>query len=180
MPISARALTSRPSRVVALCLSLASGCGGNVVFEEQGAGGSGAVTSTDATSVTSTSTGGLCASNADCGPGSVCLLGTGVCADACEPFACDSCGQGSFCEPCATSSCPTCDDCVAACMPKGDGRCDDDDPCTDGFVCMFQDGYCAPPCGPMGDCGGFAFCDECATGSCCGCRNCVAACIGGR
>jgi hypothetical protein len=65
-------------------------------------------------------------------------------------------------------------------MPKGDGRCDDDDPCTDGFVCMFTDGVCYAACGPMGDCGGFAFCDECATGSCCGCENCVAACIGGR
>lgn len=37
-----------------------------------------------------------------------------------EPDCEDSgdCGEGQYCEPCGTSSCPFCEDCVAACVPK--------------------------------------------------------------
>lgn len=30
----------------------------------------------------------------------------------------DDCGPDHYCEPCGTSSCPFCEDCVAACVPK--------------------------------------------------------------
>ena len=172
-------------------LSSLCACGGIVVFEEPGAGGgaatsSSSTTNASSTSISSTSVGqssstgvGPCDSHEDCAPG-VCLFASGVCAPACAGDFCESCGPGLFCEPCATGSCPGCADCVGACLPIQPGRCDDDDPCPDGAACLFSQGTCAPRCGPMGECSDFEFCEFCATGSCCGCEDCVSVCLGGE
>lgn len=178
-------------------LSLAAGCGGKVVFDgsQGGAGagngnGNGSTTAsgTLATSATtgvgvtvSTATGaGPCDDHADCGPGELCLFAQGTCARECTGEFCESCDAGTLCDGCATSSCPQCADCRAACVPALPGQCDDDDPCPPGTVCLHGQNSCAPVCGPNGSCAepGF-FCAECVTGSCCGCDNCVSACIPG-
>ncbi len=177
-----------------LCALVVVGCGADVVIDDPGAGGSGSTSGASATvtssatgptsTATSSSTGTtVCDSHDDCSPG-VCYFPTGQCVPACEPGTCNSCGPGSFCEPCAIGSCPACADCVAACVPIDDSRCDDDDPCPlDGTACYFPSGVCLPVCsdvGPNGGCGDFSFCQQCATGTCCGCENCVDLCMGGE
>jgi hypothetical protein len=165
-----------------LLAALMAACGGKAVIDERGGGGN-ATTSTGSAGAgpTSTTTGaGRCLSHDDCAPG-LCIFTTGACAPACtieDP--CDGCGPGLTCEACATSSCPDCRDCRPACVAKTDGRCDADDPCPGAFVCSFAERVCYPPCGPGGECGEFAYCEECLTGSCCACLDCVAACVGGR
>jgi hypothetical protein len=165
----------------------ATACGGTAVVEA-GAGGAGSgatstsTTDASATGVTATSTstgGGACASHTDC-PGELCIFATGQCAPACSDGICPSCGPGLVCETCATSSCPGCDDCLGACAPATPDRCDDDDPCAPGSVCLWYYRVCAPGCETDMDCGGFAYCDGCATSSCCGCADCASACIGGE
>ena len=92
---------------------------------------------------------------------------------------CDACSPATVCDPCATSSCPNCDDCVAACRPVAEGECDSDDFCAAGEVCGFGlgVGQCRQPCGPGGECSEPGLtCNDCGTGSCCGCENCVAIC----
>jgi hypothetical protein len=190
---------TRPLSILFVALSF--GCSADVVLEEPGAGGSGTTsttvtngtagsTSTNATATataTSTSTGvtGPCSSHAQCGTG-VCYFPTGECVPSCEPGTCDSCGPGSYCEPCAVGSSPGANDCVAACVPVTPGRCDDDDPCVSGgadTACYFPGGVCMPLCNPNlpnGGCSDFEFCDFCATGSCCGCDDCVPLCVGGE
>jgi hypothetical protein len=160
-------------------------CGGKVFVDGPGAsgGGGGSGASLGTTSSTagtlSTSTGSdRCREHADC-PGGVCIFSTGLCAPSCEPESCDACTPGTVCEPCATSSCPSCRDCRAGCVAS-DGRCDDDDPCPEGRVCLFRQKTCAAPCAADGACGDFSFCDACPTGSCCGCDDCIQACVGGR
>ncbi|MFO0554866.1 MAG: hypothetical protein U0271_41195 [Polyangiaceae bacterium] len=159
-----------------LTLAFLLGCGAKVVYQDSGDGGAGG---SGTSSSTSTSTGGFCTSHEECAP-LICVFSTGECRAPCTANACESCGEGLVCEGCATSSCPACDDCRGACVPTTEGRCDDDDPCPGGGVCLFQSGFCANPCDAMGQCGQFEFCDECATSSCCGCKNCGAACVGGR
>lgn len=159
------------------------GCGGGVVFEPDGAGGGGSSTTSTVTGTTSTTTntgtGGACSSHDHC-PGGVCIFATGLCAAACEEAACSSCGAGLVCDGCATSGCPKCNDCVAACVPIDPGWCDDDDPCPSGQVCLFSSHHCTPQCQTDTDCGStFLFCSPCATG-CCGCDDCVSACVGGE
>ncbi len=175
-------MAARFLSVVLLGPVLACACGSEVLVEEPtGGGGSGSGTTTgsaSSTAVTAATTGGgPCDDHADCAPG-LCIFGTGQCAAACEPSTCDACGPGSVCEPCATSSCPDCKNCVSACVPISQGRCDDNDACLEGFVCVFFEGVCRRPCDPMGQCEGLATCDFCATGSCCGCDDCVAVCQG--
>lgn len=161
---------------------LATACGGTAVVEA-GSGGAGATSTTSATgaavTTSASSGGGSCGSHADC-PEGLCIFATGVCAPACSEGLCPSCGPGSVCDTCATSSCPDCDDCLGACAPAGPERCDEDDPCAPGNVCLWYYRTCAPACESDMDCGGFAYCDGCATGSCCGCADCVAACVGGE
>lgn len=166
------------------------GCGGKAVVDAPlgngGAGGTGA-TSSDVTattvgspSVASVTTGpGGCADHAQC-PGGVCIFSTGVCAPSCGDV-CDTCGSTTICEPCATSSCPGCEDCRGACVPAETGRCDEDTPCaSNGDVCLFGGRTCARACTADEQCGDFAFCAPCASGSCCGCDDCVSACVGGE
>lgn len=169
-----------PIHLIALVLA---GCGGTAVVEA-GAGGAGATAASGTSSTTSTnaSTGSgstSCASHEDCG-GGLCIFATGTCAARCGDDYCDACDAGSFCQPCATSSCPGCADCVAACTPLQAGQCDGNDPCPPGDVCIWTFGYCAPACGPNGECGDFSYCDSCASSSCCGCENCTPACVGGE
>lgn len=162
---------------------LVAACGGTSVVEGGGggSGGSGGTTSTtSSTSSTSSTTSsttntGDCSDHLDC-PDGVCIFATGQCVTACED-SCDSCGAGSVCNGCATSSCPVCADCMAACVPAEVGMCDEDDPCGAGEVCLFDQGHCAPTCGAGGCADPNMYCDSCATGSCCGCKNCVAACL---
>ncbi|NUP05948.1 MAG: hypothetical protein HOW73_07810 [Polyangiaceae bacterium] len=59
-----------------------------------------------------------CDDHDDCGvsPGeAVCIFTFGLCAQRCGP-ASPPCPPGTFCESCATSSCPACDDCIGACV----------------------------------------------------------------
>ncbi len=195
----------RPLLPFGLALHLA-GCGGIVVFEEDGGEGGATQVATAVTMAVSVGSGSVgpsgtsvsgsatasgggatasssgnatssghapCETHDDC-TGGVCLQG--LCAPRCE--GCDACAPGTVCEPCATSSCPGCDDCVAACVPTSEGRCDDDDPCPGADqVCLFPYGYCTPTC-ESGECADPNMaCSECATGSCCGCKNCVSACF---
>lgn len=182
-----------------LAATLLLGCGADVILDDPGAGGSGststaiatgtsAQTAQSATAVTATSasTGtGPCSAHEQCATG-VCYFPTGECIPSCQPGTCDSCGPGSYCEPCAIGSCPGCSDCIAACVPISPGRCDDDDPCVSAggeTACYFPGGVCLPVCNPElpnGGCNGFELCDFCATGSCCGCDDCVGLCVGGE
>jgi hypothetical protein len=162
------------------------GCGSTV--SDDGGGGSGVTGGSGATggsggSGGSGAAGGAggatgCDEQSDCPDNEVCLFGEGVCVSACDAF-CDPCGAGQICNSCATSSCPDCDDCVAACVPIQAGQCDENDPCAASEVCVFQSGICALPCEVAGElCENGSVCDDCATGSCCGCDDCVNACVG--
>jgi hypothetical protein len=107
-----------------------SGCGAQVVLEEDdGAGGSGTTTSTTGvtsttkatTNVGSSSSGVVpCDEHADCGsnPGmDVCVFSGGFCAQTCGP-ASPPCMPGFTCDLCATASCPACKNCIGACIPQ--------------------------------------------------------------
>lgn len=165
-------------------LSLAAplaGCGAKVVFDTNGGAGPGGSGPGGAGAGAGTSTGTTgCTTHAQCPQDQLCIFATGECAPACTAEVCDACGPGAYCEPCATSFCPDCLDCRAACLPLAPGRCDDDDPCQNGQVCLFSQGVCADACAPGGSCPDFTYCEGCATGSCCGCDNCVSACLGGE
>lgn len=178
-----------PSLVRAASLLLATSfaaCGGTTVIEaggEGGAGGSGGVTTSTGqggsttSSTSSTSSGSVgCTTHEDCPGGSVCLFSIGECVPSCGEF-CDACDPGTVCDGCATSSCPGCADCVAACIPIQPGQCDENDPCPDDAICLHDQRQCAPSCAFDGTCADPGQqCTPCATGSCCGCKNCVPAC----
>jgi hypothetical protein len=145
-------------------------CSGDVVVDPN-AGGGGA-----GSGAGSTVTG--CDDHGDCGEGRLCIFATGTCADACVMDSCDSCGAAKVCSECATSSCPGCRDCTAACAPKQINQCDDDDDCDSLFVCNFGERRCDLTCSPELPCPSGEFsCLPCATGSCCGCKNCVSSCV---
>ena len=60
------------------------------------------------------------------------------------------------------------------------GACDEHEDCGPGNVCLFGQGTCAPSCDATDSCescGEGTACNMCATGSCPGCRDCVAACL---
>ncbi len=55
--------------------------------------------------------------------------------------------------------------------------CSEDAPCPPNSVCIWATGVCAETCGAMCDgCPTGEVCNDCATGSCPGCADCVAAC----
>jgi hypothetical protein len=158
-------------------------CGGSTVIDPGGQGGASsssnqnATTTSNTTSSVATGPAG-CSDHRDCGEGNVCIFSTGRCARSCQNDGCASCDAGSVCDGCATSSCPACADCRAACVPIEPGQCDDDDPCGEGTLCLFDRNLCAPPCTPNGGCSDPSLtCVDCITGSCCGCDDCVAACV---
>jgi len=147
--------------IVSLCA-----CSGDVVVDPNAGGGGTGPSPTG------------CEDHTDCGAGKLCIFATGTCADACAIDSCDACGAGSVCNDCATSSCPGCRDCTAACAPKDDYGCDDDDPCESLFTCNFRARRCDLNCGPELPCPSGDFtCEACATGSCCGCKDCVSSCV---
>ena len=167
-----------PARLsVALILLHLTACGGTTVVDP-GGGGSGGTTSGAGGSTPSSSSGNTpsCTTHADCPEDTVCLFGMGQCVPACDGF-CDTCGPTTVCSDCATSSCPACADCLAACVPTPTGMCDEDDPCPDGAICLYEQQLCAPACSLDGACADPSQqCDGCASGSCCGCKDCVPAC----
>ncbi len=152
-------------------------CSGKATVDD-GSGGSSS-TNTTATGTTATgtatasTTSAACASHDDCD--GVCLFASGQCADACEGY-CDKCAPGTICDSCATSSCPECKDCRPACVPIDTGQCDDDDPCPMAEVCVWDKQLCAPSCNNGVCADPNMVCHECATGSCCGCEDCVGVC----
>jgi len=154
------------------------GCGGSTVVEP-GAGGAGATitTSSDGSggSTTVTTQPGGCDAHDDC-PGGLCVFSTGECTEACDSF-CGACDAGSVCDSCATSGCPQCLDCVSACVPIQQDQCDDSDPCPSGQTCLWEQSVCVPLCELNGCADPNLVCQSCVTGSCCGCEDCVAACV---
>lgn len=108
------------------------------------------------------------------------------------------CEVGSYCEECATSSCPSCRDCiglctVSSCESEEVAVCEIEPPsCESGTVLIIQDGcwLCVdqssceamsvePPlttCGTNNDCPFGSICDPCAGSSCPECDDCVSAC----
>lgn len=46
-----------------------------------------------------------------------------------------------------------------------------------GGVCLFSSGLCSVGCDPSQGCGAGQICEECATSSCNGCKDCQAACV---
>lgn len=156
-------------------------CGGTTVIDPGagGSGGSGGTASGTGAGTTSSSSSGTpsCTTHDDCPVDTLCLFGIGQCVPNCGGF-CDDCGPGTVCDGCATSSCPACADCLSACIPTPQGACDEDDPCPDGELCLYEEGRCAPACSDDGGCADPGLqCEGCATGSCCGCKNCVPACM---
>lgn len=61
-----------------------------------------------------------CATSDDCESDEVCLFSTGKCALKCDPKKSDACSSNQTCDSCASSSCKTCQDCIAACVDRPD------------------------------------------------------------
>ncbi len=95
----------------------------------------------------------------DCGEGALAVVRDGcwVCVDGmtCEddptppPVRCQvdaECPATDYCDPCAGSSCPECDDCLAGCLPHAcetqpEAACDEGRPnCGDGNLAVVRDG----------------------------------------
>lgn len=137
-----------------------------------------------------------------CRPGEQPALrgGCWACVDqvTCEVFTpCEhdrECADHQHCDPCATSSCPECDDCIGACVTSpcesasaiGCSVARPD--CAAGEVAVIQDGCwvcvnqttCEPyegACRTHLDCGPAELCDPCGTSSCPDCEDCVPACV---
>ncbi len=142
--------------------------------EPSGGGGSGAGGSPSSTSST---TPGGCTVHTDCADGELCIFATGECRASCGFESCDSCGPGFVCNDCASSACPDCLDCRAACLPVEADQCDEDDACGAQEACDFQTKRCEPTCDNGACADPNMVCEDCATGSCCGCRDCVALCL---
>jgi hypothetical protein len=161
--------------------SLAVACGGDVVVDAPSADDG--PTSSSGASSSSTGPGGgrTCEGHGDCAPSEVCIFATGSCSPVCNVGGCDEiCGPGSVCNLCATSSCPTCQDCVAACRVQEATSCDDDDPCPAGQACDYFVSTCRNSCPNGTECNDLnEFCSPCQSGSCCGCEDCVNLCMPG-
>lgn len=204
VPVCARVSSLRGRALVAPALAglflatVVAACGGDVVVDDDnGSGGNGAAgpagsgasgpagpSGTGAAGAGPSGTTGPgagpagCTDHSACPPDSVCLFATGQCAKLCDGF-CEGCGPGSICNGCATSSCPECADCIGACVPAQANQCDSDDACQPGQFCYFPDATCRWSCSPFepSSCGPDEECVGCATGSCCGCDDCVDLCL---
>jgi hypothetical protein len=155
-------------------------CGGIAVIDpDDGEGGSGATTSVTTTSTSSTSTGpGACGPGNECPPNAVCILGTGQCALSCNAADfCETCPAGEICDSCATSSCPGCYDCVAACVPVTGDQCDDHDDCPADYLCQYTTGQCEPSCDASACADPNLVCADCFTSSCPCCDDCLSLCV---
>jgi len=144
-----------------------------------GTGASGTGASGTGASGTGAAGGGpaFCTTHEDCLGGTVCIFSTGTCSPTCGGDLCDDCGPGAICDGCASSSCPACADCLAACVSISPGECDDSDPCPDGQHCDFETSMCWTLCSPNGACPPDSSCDFCGTSSGCGDDDCVAICF---
>jgi len=116
----------------------------------------------------------------DCPPSSACV--DGECRLACDGDPFTPCPEGEICDDCATSSCPGCLDCVAACVDAGPGQCDDHDDCGEGQLCVYGLGICSVECDAddPGDSTCQALgqdCSPCQTSSCPGCEDCRDVCV---
>ena len=123
--------------IFALLIGAASACGGITIIGDDGNGGAGATgstssggaktvsSSTKASTVAQTNSavvstvavgpGGMfCDSHDDCGVVSRCDFSVFRCAPSCGPGA-PPCPPNLVCNPCGTSSCPTCRDCLSIC-----------------------------------------------------------------
>jgi hypothetical protein len=153
--------------------TLALGCGGNVVVGGGGSGGSGPGGDGGSTSTSTPTPTGGCDDHADC-PDGLCIFSNGTCSTKCDEAA--PCPAGQICDGCATSSCPGCEDCTAACVPAN-GKCDDHDDCASDSVCLYGAQKCEPKCNANGGCDEVDLvCNDCATSSCPFCNDCVGAC----
>jgi hypothetical protein len=148
--------------LAALCATSAlMACGESVDvgdFEDGtgGAGGGVGPSSSNASSSGSGS-GSTAGTSTSSGPGTG---GEGPSPTACESDA--ECEASELCDPCATSSCPECDDCIAGCVPHAcdpglPAACDMVRPdCGDGRTAVVRDGCyvcveldtCEPPPAP--------------------------------
>jgi hypothetical protein len=160
---------------VALAVSLLA-CGGTTVIDPGSGGAASTSSSNNASTSSNGGSGAGCSEHGDC-PGGLCIYTTGLCAPACTPEQCDPCGPTTVCDRCATSSCPGCLDCGAACVPIGAGQCDADNDCETGDVCLWEHNECARECSASACDEPNDYCAPCVTGSCCGCDDCVATCI---
>ena len=110
----------------------------------------------------------------------------------------DECEVGSYCDECATSSCPDCLDCIglctmSSCESEREAVCEEEPPsCESGTVLIIQDGcwLCVdqtsceamsvePPinrCETTADCSFGSICDPCGGSSCPSCDDCISAC----
>ncbi len=173
-----------------LAVVLLAACGGTTVVETAGDGG-GSVASTGAAPsatdgassgdtvsgsgpTTGAGAGGPCDEHADCGDG-VCAFASGTCLPGCGEEG--TCGPGSICDDCASSSCPKCNDCLGGCVAAPPHSCDTHDDCGAAESCVFSTGGCQPRCDADGGCPEGFVCDDCATSSCPGCRDCEPACV---
>lgn len=82
------------------------------------------------------------------------------------------CDPGEVCDPCGTSSCPLCDNCIPACRPGGGPICPGPDPagcrergCPPGLACEVGDA-CIPSTCFCGDNGIWACTEDCGGGEC--------------
>ena len=109
------------------------------------------------------------------------------------------CQLGEYCDPCAGgASCPTCDDCIGACVSSScetetSAVCEIDQPlCSENEVLIIQEGCwlcvdqstCVPneewpipePCESNTDCPIGEYCSDCAGSSCPNCEDCLMGC----
>ena len=166
--------------LLAFLVASSAACGGKTTVDPSGGGGGTTTSGSSSTSSTSTSTSSSgssgCDATSDCPDGWVCIFDKGECAPGCDDL-CEPCRAGEVCDECATGSCPMCEDCVAACVPAGDGQCDDHTDCATDEVCIYGMSECFPSCTSSACADPNVVCDECATGSCPCCYDCVAACM---
>jgi len=172
-------------------------CGGVAVVDDEGGASTGAAgtgaSGTGASSAGASGTGAsasggsgtgaaggaspvFCSTHDDCLGETACIFTTGTCAPTCDDDFCTDCGPGSVCDACATSTCPKCTDCLAACVSVLPGVCDGNNPCPEGQLCNFGTSSCDVVCSD-GSCPPGLTCQHCASGSCCGCKDCVDLCI---
>lgn len=151
--------TSLPRVLAWLCVGVIGACGGTAVVES----GTNGVNNP-------------CQTNADCVDGA-CIGGPErrVCAAFCQGAY--DCATGEICDTCATSSCPTCDDCVGACVAASTVGCTNHGDCGPTELCAFGSNTCLPACTAEYECPVGYYCDGCGTSSCPDCDDCRAVCF---